>query len=81
MTTGRLLKDLQIHPQTGKQNEMGFNSVTIIHLTVNKDLQELPGKGVWTSTLTVAVALTRVTCLGPGGGVDGTEPGGVLCGL
>lgn len=35
---------------------------------------DLPGRGVCTSTLTVAVALTLVTCLG--GGVDEADVGG-----
>lgn len=37
----------------------------------------LPGIGVWTSTLTVAWAVTLVTCL-DGGGVDVAEFGGVF---
>ena len=43
----------------------------------NTDTQNLPGTAVWTSTLTLADAVTRVTCRE--GGVEQLDDGGLDC--
>ena len=43
----------------------------------NIDRQNLPGTAVWTSTLTLADAVTRVTCRE--GGVEQLDDGGLDC--